>query len=89
MLKIALAMNGRAGNGFVASIEDDDSGTIYLTDEPAETSARRACSEAARKLREAADRFEALAKKQNPEKITVQETVNRMKPILRVRPEAG
>jgi hypothetical protein len=77
MLKIALALNGRIRNGFVASIEDDDSGVIWLTDNPAETSAVEACAEAARKLRDAATRFDLLAKKRNPAKGDVQDAVNR------------
>jgi hypothetical protein len=77
MLKIALALNGRVRNGFVASIEDDDSGLISLTDDPAETSAVDACAEAARKLRDAATRFDLLAKKRKPALGSVQDTVNR------------
>ena len=77
MIRVSLALNGCENNGFVACIEDDDGLSITLIDEPSEATVASACAEAAKKLRDAATRFDILATATDPVKSKTQDRINR------------
>ena len=83
MIKICLATNLRGDRAY-SLIEDEEGNSVYLCDpdmedgEPENLTPAAACEQAALVLRQAAKRFELLAKESTPFKEKTQDKINSM-----------
>lgn len=80
-MKLKISLASQAGFGAVASIETSGpfGGDIDVAGDM-DTSPAKACADAAKALRAAADRFDVLATQERPLSAVVQRQVNAAKP---------
>ena len=77
-MKLKIAASKLNSNGCTAILENDDDEQIHVVSHENTDSPRTLCREAARKLRECADRFDALADSAEPYKEKTHKAINRL-----------
>ena len=79
MTKVSIELSGYNQHGCVASIASEDDGSVQLAIKTTSRSAASVCKQASKKLRELADKVDALAIADEPFKCSTQDKINSMR----------